>query len=257
MIYLNNCFEYDISIINNVVDNLINIDNYIKEYIKINIINTNKNDFILIELIDYVYDNPIILPNMVDIKESYKIKINACFKCIKLCVGMIIKDLKLVTDNKIDNLNLYKLHIKENINVTCVDINNVSDVIKEVIPFGLINDININKTNIKMCFTPYSPDVYEIIYNKKYVDDAFKKIITDNIDSKFKFKVEGKQINIKDLLDYIFKKEELEYKLEIINNNIKINVNENTILSKNNNNLNKVYFNNLLITLYNYYIFNK
>ena len=26
---------------------------------------------------------------------------------------------------------------------------------------------------------------------------------------------------------------------------------------KNNNNLNKVYFNNLLITLYNYYIFNK
>ena len=257
MIYITNCFEFSISIKDDIVNNLLNINNYIKEYIDNNILNTNKDDFILIELIEYDYDNPIILPNMVDIKESYKLKINTKFKCIKLCVGMIIKDLSLITNNKIDDLDLYKLYINENLNVTCVDINNFNEDPKNIIPFGVINDVNINKKNIKICFTPYSPNIYEVIYSTNYIDENFKKIIIDNIDINFKFKYEEKNINIKDLLNEILSKKGNEFKLNIINNVIKISVNNNTIITKNNNKLNKIYFNNLLMTLYNYYIYNK
>tara|TARA_B110000263_G_C15303080_1_gene508956 strand:+ start:2356 stop:3123 length:768 start_codon:yes stop_codon:yes gene_type:complete len=254
MLLLNNSFNFNIIIHNNVINTCLNIENYINNYINENIINTNLNGLLLIKLISFSFSYPKLIPNSIIEYDKFKIFIEASFECIKFVKDMIINDLIINTNNKINNIVILTKKIKDNLFLTCIDKNNNSYNCKN---FGIIQKTLFIKNNLNVIIDKFNPDSLRIIhFNSSFnKNDNFINIINNNINNSFKFNIDNKSIIFNDLIKHLLLLKKNTNYIATFNKNKITLVQDNDIIIP--SELFQQYFNHFLINIYNNYQFYK
>ena len=246
-----NSFRFSIIIHNNIIDVTYNIDEYIKKYINNNMLYKQKKGVILYELKSYSYSHPKSLPNIIYNCDRFKIFIEATFNCVLFVQEMIINDLVLNTNNKIEKLAILSKSINEQLNITCIDKHNNKYTCTD---YAVIKKINYINNNVNIIIEKYTNTINKIHFNTDFdKNNNLINIIKQNIDKSFMFNVDNKPLDYISLIKHLSTlKKKTNYIMSI--DLKKITLTENTldiipeiIIDQ--------YFNNILINLYNYYIF--
>ena len=254
MLYFTNSFQFNISIHNNIIEASYDIETFIKKFIENNILYTQINGLILIKLKSFSYSYPKLLPNIIVDFDRFKIYIEAVFDCIKIVQEMIINDLIINTNNKIENMQLFTKNV-DNIIITCIDKDN--NVYKCKNEFAVVKKINFINNNVNIIIEKYNNDLLKKLhFNTKFdINNKFIDIINNNISDTFKFNIDGKSYNYMSLIKLLSSlKKKTNYTMNIDSKKITIRVSPIDIIPTL---LYDQYFNNLLINLYNYYIYYK
>lgn len=254
MLYFTNSFHFNIIIHNNAIDTSYNIEQFIKDYIEKNILYSQKNGILLVKLKSFNYSYPKMLPNIINNIDRFKILIEGVFDCIKFVQEMIINDLVINTKNKIDNLQLFTKKL-DNINITCIDKNNNTYNCKN--EFATVKKINFINNNVNIIIDKYDNNkLKQLNFNTSFdINNKFIDIINNNINNSFKFNVDGKQYDFMSLIKFFTTlKKKTNYIMSIDVKKISITLDSNDFIPSL---LSDQYFNNLLINLYNYYIYYK
>jgi hypothetical protein len=254
MLYFINSFQFSISIHNNIIDTSYNIETFIKNFIENNVLYTQINGLILIKLKSFSYSYPKSLPNIIVDIDRFKIYIEGVFDCIKFVQEMIINDLVINTNNKIDNMQLFTKNV-DNIIITCIDKNN--GVYKCTNEFAVIKKIHFINNNINVIIEKYDNNILkELHFNTNFnIKNRFIDIINNNINKSFKYNIDGTLYDYISLIKYIsLLKKKTNYTMTINLKKITIGYSPIDIIPTL---LYDQYFNNLLINLFNYYTYYK
>ena len=254
MLTLVHTFNFSIIINNNLIDYCLNIETNIKNYINDNLLYKNNQGLILIKLLSFSRSEPKLLPNNIIETNKYKIYIEAKFECLKFIQDMIINNLIINKNININNINIFLKKINNDLTITCIDKNKNNYSCND---FAIIQKVHFINNNLNILIDKFDPTLTRsILFNSSFdINNNFINIIQYNIHSSFKFHIDNKQLNFKDLLAYFntLKK----------NTNFIASFNSNKIvLLHEKNNLIPLplidqYFNNLLLNFYNNYLYYK
>lgn len=254
MLYFTNSFQFSISIHNNIIETSYDIETFIKNFIENKILYTQINGLILIKLKSFSYSYPKTLPNIIINFDRFKIYIEGVFDCIKIVQEMIINNLVVNKNNKIDNMQLFTKNV-DNIIITCIDKNNTVYTCKN--DFAVIKKINFINNNVNVIIEKYDNDILkQLHFNTNFdINNKFIDIINNNISDSFQYHIDGKMYNYISLIKLLSSlKKKTNYTITINLKKITIGVSAIDIIPTI---LYNQYFNNLLINLYNYYIYYK
>jgi hypothetical protein len=151
MYIIRQTFKKNIMLNNNIIENCINLDNYIENYINTEFLNKNINGYITIKLKKYKYLYPKLITNKLYINNKYIIKTYMEFDTIKFYKNQIITGLKLSeeTTNKFGEITFLTKTFNENIKITAVDIN-VNSIEKYKKDNNIVKILNINYIDNKV-----------------------------------------------------------------------------------------------------------
>lgn len=248
-----NSFQFSINIHNNVIEIAYNIDTYIKKYIEENILYKQKNGLMLFELKSFKYSYPKSLSNIIYNNDRFKIFVEAVFNCIKFVPEMIINDIILNTNNKIEKISLFTKHINDQINVTCIDKHENTYTCRD---YAVVKKINFINNNVNIIIEKFDNNVKQLHFNPNFdQNNNLIDIIRQNIDDSFVFNVDCKRHDFMSVIKQLSAlKKKTNYIMTIDSKKITIseyslNLIPNVLLDQ--------YFNHLLINLYNYFILYK
>lgn len=244
----------NIMINNNIIENSLNLDNYIENFIQTQLLNTNINGFITIKLRKFKYLYPKLITNKLYIYNKYIITTFLEFDVLKFYKNQILKDMTLSKENKFEDLIFLYKNINNKIKITAVDMNN-ANLYSENKNIVRILDVNYVNNSINLIVDKVDKYFGIIQYYKNNMDnnkDELTEFLTipDNFKFTIMFNKKKESLNINEVYDKLTKLPKkntfiITFDKEYININETIeNITYNTV---------NVYLINTLIEFNNYY----
>ena len=254
MYVIKQVFKKNIMVHNNIIENSINLDSYIENYIQTEYLNKNINGCITIKMHKYKYLYPKLITNKLYTHNKYIVTTFIEFYTLKFYKNQIIKDVTLSKENKFEDLIFLYKNFNDKIKITAIDLNsnteyNDNQNIVRIIDINYINNnINLITEKVNKYFGTYQ-------YYKNNVDKDKNEIVQFlNIPVSFNFNItinkKKENLNINEIYDKLIKlPKKINYIITFNKDSIEFNETDENII----HNTIDMYLINTLIEFNNYY----
>jgi hypothetical protein len=256
MYIIKQVFKKNIMVHNNIIENSLNLDSYVENYIQTELLNKNINGYITIKMNKYKYIYPKLITNKLYIHNKYIVSAFIEFDTLKFYKNQIIKNISLSEENKFEDLIFLYKNFNDKIKITAIDLNSSTEYAKNNNTIRII-DINYINNNINLIVENASDYFGNIQYYKNNIDkDKNEMLPFLNIPESFKFTItinkKNDYFNIHEVYDKLIKlPKNNNYIITFNKNSIEINETDNDIIY----NHIDIYLINTLIEFNNYYHF--
>ena len=199
----------NIMINNNVIENCINLDEYIDNYIQTELLNKNFNGYITIKMRKYKYIYPKLITNKLYTHNKYIVTTFIEFDTLKFYKNQVLKDISLAKENKFEDLIFLYKNFNDKIKITAIDMNSTTEYSVDKNNVRIL-DINYINNNINIIVEKVNTYFGTIQYYRNNLDNN-KEDFTQflNIPDDFRFNInfnkKKETLNINEIYDKLTK----------------------------------------------------
>lgn len=190
MYIIKQSFKKNIMINNNIIENSINLEDYLENHIEKEFLYKNLNGYLTIKMKKYKYFYPKLITNRLYIHNKFVVSTFIEFETLKFYKNQILDDFILSETNKFEDLIFLHKMFNDKIKITAIDLNTSAQYNKDKNIIKIL-DINYIDNNVNLIVERVNDNYFgKINYFKNNIDKD--KIDTSpflTLSANFKFNI--------------------------------------------------------------------